>query len=64
MIKKIAKHARQLQKLSTRVQIWTQVEKVNIANLAGMARQVGGLVRARFASTVFDIFQWRSLRKN
>jgi hypothetical protein len=60
MIKKIAKHARQLQKLSTRVQIWTRVEKVNIANLAGMARQVGGLV----ASTVFDIFQWRSLRKN
>ncbi len=42
MIKKIAKHARQLQKLSTRVQIWTRVEKVNIANLAGMARQVGG----------------------
>jgi hypothetical protein len=60
MIKKIAKHAKQLQKLSTRVQIWTRVEKVNIANLAGMARQVGGLV----ASTVFDIFQWRSLRKN
>jgi hypothetical protein len=59
MIKKIAKHARQLQKLSTRVQIWTRVEKVNIANLAGMDVK-SRLSMCATRATAFYRFQWRS----
>jgi hypothetical protein len=44
VIEKTAKDGKKLRKMSTGVQIWTQLEKLKVAHFAGIERRVDALI--------------------